>query len=67
MLTSDDGANGSENIVLTSGVNFMAMNIKGFEFCCGWIFKGGKWFLTRIQIKQDLLQKKVGIGLLRRR
>ena len=31
----DDGANGSENIVLTSAVKFMAMNIeKVIEFCC---------------------------------
>lgn len=38
----DEGANGSENIVLTSGVKFMAMNIeKALDFVVDGSFKGG--------------------------
>lgn len=38
----DDGANGSENIVLTSGVKFMAMNIeKALNSVADGTFKGG--------------------------
>ena len=67
----DDGANGSENIVLTSGVKFMAMNIeKALNSVADETFKGGNVVLYadtdstgfikeegRHQLSEDTLNK----------
>ena len=67
----DDGANGSENIVLTSGVKFMAMNIeKALNSVVDGTFKGGNVILYadtdstgfikeegRHQLSEDTLNK----------
>lgn len=67
----DDGANGSENIVLTSGVKFMAMNIeKALNSVVDETFKGGNVVLYadtdstgfikeegRHQLSEDTLNK----------